>query len=204
MSYTLASLPYLYNALEPFFDEKTMMIHHTKHHQNYINNTNSILKNTIFSSLSIDELISIFDEIVLDDKISLRNNAGGHINHTFFWDILKIGTTLTSDLKIELEKQFGTVENFKNQFEEIACSHFGSGWVWLVKKHNMLSIISTPNQDNPLMGGVASDSYGYPIIGLDLWEHAYYLKYQNKRLDYVKAFWNVVNWEKASCRLQSN
>ncbi|WAI18101.1 MAG: superoxide dismutase [Mn] [Buchnera aphidicola (Acyrthosiphon caraganae)] len=202
MTYTLPSLPYSYNALEPFFDEKTMIIHHTKHHQNYINNSNSILKNTPFSSLSIDELISIFNEIIVKDKNLLRNNAGGHINHSFFWTSLKLGTVLTNDLKIEIEKQFGTIEAFKEKFETVALNHFGSGWVWLVNQNGVLSIVSTINQDNPLMGKLISNTYGYPIIGLDLWEHAYYLKYQNRRLDYIKSFWNVVNWEKASDRLQ--
>ncbi|QCI17594.1 superoxide dismutase [Mn] [Buchnera aphidicola (Acyrthosiphon lactucae)] len=202
MSYILPSLPYSYNALEPFFDEKTMKIHHTKHHQNYINNTNAILEKTTFSSLSIDELMSIFNEIILEKKNLLRNNAGGHINHSFFWKSLKLGTVLTNDLKIEIEKQFGTIDRFKEQFESVALNHFGSGWVWLVNQNGVLSIVSTINQDNPLMGKLISNTYGYPIIGLDLWEHAYYLKYQNRRLDYIKAFWNVVNWEEASDRLQ--
>ncbi|QCI19766.1 MAG: superoxide dismutase [Mn] [Buchnera aphidicola (Brevicoryne brassicae)] len=202
MSYVLPDLPYSYNSLEPFFDEKTMKIHHTKHHQNYINNTNSILKNTTFSSLSIDELISIFNEIDLEKKNALKNNAGGHINHSFFWKSLKPGTVLTDNLRIEIEKQFDTIDCFKQKFEEVAINHFGSGWVWLVNQNGILSIVSTTNQDNPLMGQLISNTYGYPIIGLDVWEHAYYLKYQNRRLDYVKAFWNVVNWEEASDRLQ--
>ncbi|QIQ41790.1 MAG: superoxide dismutase [Mn] [Buchnera aphidicola (Microlophium carnosum)] len=202
MSYVLPSLPYSYNALEPFFDEQTMRIHHTKHHQNYINNTNSILENTNFSSLSIDELISILNEITLENKNILRNNAGGHINHSFFWKSLKLGTVLTNDLKIEIEKKFSTIDHFKEKFESVALNHFGSGWVWLVNQNGVLSIVSTTNQDNPLMGKLISNTHGYPIIGLDIWEHAYYLKYQNRRLDYIKAFWNVVNWEEASDRLQ--
>ncbi|MCU4137029.1 superoxide dismutase [Mn] [Buchnera aphidicola (Sitobion miscanthi)] len=202
MSYVLPPLPYAYNALEPFFDEQTMRIHHTKHHQNYINNANSILENTTFSSLSIDELMSIFNEIVLENKNSLRNNAGGHINHSFFWKSLKVGTVLTNDLKIEIEKQFDTFDNFKEKFESVALNHFGSGWIWLVNQNGILSIVSTINQDNPLMGKLISNTYGDPIIGLDIWEHAYYLKYQNRRLDYIKSFWNVVNWEEASNRLQ--
>jgi len=202
MSYILPALPYSYNALEPFFDEQTMRIHHTQHHQNYINKTNSILENTTFSSLSIDELMSIFNEIILEDKNALRNNAGGHINHSFFWNILKIGTVLPNDLKIEIEKQFETFDAFKEKFESVALNHFGSGWVWLVNQNGTLSIVSTVNQDNPLMGKSISNTYGHPIIGLDIWEHAYYLKYQNRRLDYIKSFWNVVNWEEASNRLQ--
>ncbi|CAL4320453.1 Fe-Mn family superoxide dismutase [Buchnera aphidicola] len=202
MSYFLPSLPYSYSSLEPFFDEHTMRIHHTKHHQNYINNTNIILENTTFSSLSIEELISIFSEIVLDKKDILKNHAGGHINHILFWKGLKKNTQLTSDLKKEIEKQFISIEKFKEKFEEVALNHFGSGWVWLVNQNDHLSIVSTNNQDNPLMGLEISGTYGTPIICLDLWEHAYYLKYQNRRLDYIKAFWNVVDWEEASNRLQ--
>ncbi|QCI23743.1 superoxide dismutase [Mn] [Buchnera aphidicola (Macrosiphoniella sanborni)] len=202
MSYILPALPYSYDALEPFFDEQTMKIHHTKHHQNYINNTNTILENTTFSSLSIEELISILNEIILDNKNVLRNNAGGHINHSFFWKGLKIGSVLTHDFKREIEKQFGDFESFKEQFESVALNHFGSGWVWLVNQNGILSIVSTINQDSPLMGKIISKTFGSPIIGLDLWEHAYYLKYQNRRLDYIKSFWNIVNWERASDLLQ--
>ncbi|WP_348769531.1 Fe-Mn family superoxide dismutase [Buchnera aphidicola] len=201
MSYLLPALPYSYNALEPYFDEETMKIHHTKHHQNYINNTNTILENTAFSSLSIEELMSIFNEISLENKNILRNNAGGHINHSFFWKSLKANTVLNNSLKLELEKSFGSFEYFKNQFEDIAVKHFGSGWVWLVNQNGKLTIVSTTNQDNPLMGKSISNTYGDPILGLDIWEHAYYLKYQNRKLDYVKAFWNVVNWDKVDSRL---
>ncbi|QFQ32035.1 Fe-Mn family superoxide dismutase [Buchnera aphidicola] len=202
MTYLLPSMPYSYDALEPYFDEETMKIHHTKHHQNYINNTNAILENTAFSSLSIEELMSIFNEISLENKIVLRNNAGGHINHCFFWESLKANTLLNRNIKLELEKSFGTFESFKKQFEEIAMKHFGSGWVWLVNQDGKLNIVSTSNQDNPLMGKLTSNTYGDPILGLDIWEHAYYLKYQNRKLDYVKAFWNVVNWDKIDSRLQ--
>ncbi|CAL4320904.1 Fe-Mn family superoxide dismutase [Buchnera aphidicola] len=201
MSYSLPDLSYAYNALEPFFDEETMRIHHTKHHQNYINNANTILEKTSFSSLSVEELMSIFNEISLENKIELKNNAGGHINHTLFWKNLKIGTILQGDLKSEIDKQFGCIENFKNKFENVALKHFGSGWAWLVNQNGLLRIVSTQNQDNPLMGKLISNTHGNPIIGLDLWEHAYYLKYQNRRLDYIKAFWNVVNWDEASNRL---
>lgn len=201
MKYILPDLTYEYDALEPYFDKETMKIHHTKHHQNYINNTNSILENTTFSSLSINELISIFNEIVLENKIALQNNAGGHINHSFFWKSLKLGTVLPRDLKIELEKQFDSVECFKKKFEEVALNHFGSGWIWLVNQNGILAIVSTVNQDTPLMGKLVSNTYGDPIIGLDVWEHAYYLKYQNRRLDYVKSFWSVIDWEAASNRL---
>lgn len=202
MSYSLPAIPYSYDSLEPYFDTETMKIHHTKHHQNYINNTNAILKDTAFSALSIEELMSIFNEISLENKNSLRNNAGGHINHSFFWESLKINTVLNRNIKLELDKNFGSFESFKHQFEEIAMKHFGSGWVWLVNKNGKLDIVSTINQDNPLMGKLISNTYGDPILGLDIWEHAYYLKYQNKKLDYIKAFWNVVNWDKVDSRLQ--
>ncbi|QCI17021.1 superoxide dismutase [Mn] [Buchnera aphidicola (Aphis helianthi)] len=202
MSYFLPAIPYAYNALEPYFDEKTMKIHHTKHHQNYINNTNAILKDTAFDSLSIEELMSIFNEISLENKNVLRNNAGGHINHSFFWKSLKINTVLNSNIKLELEKSFESIELFKNRFEEVAMKHFGSGWVWLVNQNGKLNIVSTTNQDNPLMGKLISNTYGEPILGLDIWEHAYYLKYQNNKLDYIKAFWNVVDWNKVDSRLQ--
>ena len=202
MSYLLPSISYTYDALEPYFDEETMKIHHTKHHQNYINNTNAILKKTAFSSLSIEELMSIFNEISLENKDVLRNNAGGHINHSFFWKSLKINTTLNKNIKLELEKSFGSFESFKNKFETIAMQHFGSGWVWLVNQNGILNIVSTVNQDNPLMGKLISNTYGEPILGLDLWEHAYYLKYQNRKLDYIQAFCNVVNCDKVYSRLQ--
>ncbi|CAL4320773.1 Superoxide dismutase [Mn] [Buchnera aphidicola (Protaphis terricola)] len=202
MSYLLPVLPYSYDALEPYFDEQTMKIHHTKHHQNYINNTNIILKNTAFSSLTIEELMSIFNEISLEKKTALRNNAGGHINHSLFWNSLKIGTILNNSIKSELDKHFGSFEGFKNIFEEIAMNHFGSGWVWLVNQNGILNVVSTANQDNPLMGKIISNTYGEPILGLDIWEHAYYLKYQNRKLDYIKAFWNVVNWDEIDNRLQ--
>lgn len=202
MNYSLPDLDYSYDALEPFFDQETMKIHHTKHHQNYVNNTNLILKNTAFSSLSIEELISILNEIVLEKKNFLKNNAGGHINHSFFWKSLKKGAILTNIFKTEIDKQFGSFNVFKQKFEEVALNHFGSGWVWLVKQNGILSIVSTMNQDNPLMGKEISNTYGDPIIGLDLWEHAYYLKYQNRKLDYIQSFWNVINWEVISDRLQ--
>jgi len=200
MSYSLPILSYSYNALEPYFDEETMKIHHTKHHQNYVNNTNAILEKTNFSLLSIEELMSIFNEISLENKTVLQNNAGGHLNHSLFWKGLKIGTVLQGELKSEINKQFNCIENFKSKFEEKALNHFGSGWVWLVNQNGVLSIVSTKNQDNPLMGKLISGTYGNPIIGLDLWEHAYYLKYQNRRLDYIQSFWNVVNWDEAAER----
>lgn len=207
MNFTLPELPYSYDALEPFLDAKTMNIHHQKHHQTYIDNTNAALIDLpTFQNLSIIELIKKLQYLPQHKQTILRNNGGGHINHSIFWKILKTNTTLTGSLKDAIENHFGSISDFKNNFEKIAINRFGSGWVWLVKQqHNTLSIVSTANQDNPLMGEKISGVYGDPILGLDVWEHAYYLKYQNKRLDYVKAFWNIINWEEASIRFnQSN
>ena len=194
MSYSLPSLPYAY------FDKQTMEIHHTKHHQTYVNNANAALEGTEFADLPVDELITKLDQLPADKKGPLRNNAGGHANHSLFWKGLKTGTTLQGDLKAAIEKDFGSVENFQEAFEKAAATRFGSGWAWLVKQGDKLAVVSTANQDNPLMGEAIAGASGYPILGLDVWEHAYYLKYQNKRPDYIKAFWNVVNWDEAAAR----
>lgn len=202
MSFTLPELSYSYDALEPIFDEQTMRIHHTKHHQAYIDNANKALVDLPeFRNLPIIELIQKIQHLPDHKKTILRNNGGGHINHSIFWKILRKNTILTDPLKNSIENNFGSVSDFKDHFEKIAMSHFGSGWIWLIKKNNSLSIVSTANQDNPLMGeDITRATTGYPILGLDVWEHAYYLKYQNKRLDYVQAFWNVVNWKEVSIR----
>jgi Fe-Mn family superoxide dismutase len=203
MSYSLPSLPYAYDALEPHFDKQTMEIHHTKHHQTYVNNANAALEGTEFADLPVYELITKLDQLPADKKGPLRNNAGGHANHSLFWKGLKTGTTLQGELKAAIEKDFGSVEKFQEEFEKAATTRFGSGWAWLVKKGDKLAVVSTANQDNPLMGEAVAGVSGYPIIGLDVWEHAYYLKYQNKRPDYIKAFWNVVNWDEAAARFAS-
>lgn len=201
MNFKLPDLPYSYNALEPFFDEKTMEIHHKKHHQTYIDNVNAALLDLPeFSNLSILELIKKLKYLPNHKKTIVRNNSGGHINHSIFWKFLKKNTILQGPIKKEIEHNFSNIPNFQNCFEKIAISHFGSGWVWLIKNNNDLSIISTSNQDNPLMGKDICGTYGYPILGLDVWEHAYYLKYQNKRSEYIKAFWNVINWDEVSNR----
>jgi len=200
MSYSLPSLPYAYDALEPHFDKQTMEIHHTKHHQTYVNNANAALEGTEFADLPVDELIAKLDQVPAEKKTVLRNNAGGHYNHSLFWKGLKTGTTLQGELKAAIEKDFGSVEKFQEEFEKAAATRFGSGWAWLVKKGDKLAVVSTANQDSPLMGEAISGASGYPILGLDVWEHAYYLKYQNKRPDYIKAFWNVVNWDEAAAR----
>lgn len=200
MSYSLPPLPYEYDALEPHFDKQTMEIHHTKHHQTYVNNANAQLEGTAFADLPVEELITKLDQVPADKKTALRNNAGGHANHSFFWKGLKKGTTLQGELKAAIESNFGSIDAFKAEFEKAAASRFGSGWAWLVKKGDKLEVVSTANQDSPLMGEAISGASGYPIIGLDVWEHAYYLKYQNKRPDYIKAFWEVVNWDEAASR----
>ncbi|MBJ2118227.1 MULTISPECIES: superoxide dismutase [Mn] [Proteus] len=205
MSYTLPALPYAYDALEPHFDERTMEIHHTKHHQTYVNNTNTALeKLPELAGLEIDELVKNLHKVSADQRTFLRNNAGGHSNHSLFWKGLKLGTQLQGSLKEAIERDFGSVEAFKELFEKAAASRFGSGWAWLVLKDDgKLAVVSTANQDSPLMGEELAGASGYPIIGLDVWEHAYYLKYQNRRPDYIKAFWSVVNWDEAQKRFQS-
>ncbi|MBN5230468.1 superoxide dismutase [Mn] [Serratia marcescens] len=201
MSYSLPSLPYAYDALEPHFDKQTMEIHHTKHHQTYVNNANTVLEAyPELAKYSVEELIQDLDKVPADKRTFMRNNAGGHANHSFFWKNLKTGTTLGGDLKAAIERDFGSVEKFQEEFEKAAATRFGSGWAWLVLKDGKLAVVSTANQDSPLMGEAVADASGFPIIGLDVWEHAYYLKYQNKRPDYIKAFWNVVNWDEAAAR----
>ncbi|VXC41739.1 superoxide dismutase, Mn [Enterobacterales bacterium 8AC] len=201
MSYSLPSLPYAYDALEPHFDQQTMEIHHTKHHQTYVNNANTVLEAyPELASLSVEALIQDLDKVPADKRTFMRNNAGGHANHSLFWKGLKTGTTLSGDLKTAIERDFGSVEKFQEEFEKAAATRFGSGWAWLVLKGDKLAVVSTANQDSPLMGEAVSGASGFPIIGLDVWEHAYYLKFQNRRPDYIKAFWNVVNWDEAAKR----
>ncbi|NRN30300.1 superoxide dismutase [Mn] [Photorhabdus heterorhabditis] len=205
MSYSLPSLPYSYDALEPHFDKQTMEIHHTKHHQTYVNNTNSALEAfPELAKLDIDDLIQQLDKIPADKRTFVRNNAGGHSNHSLFWKGLKLETTLKGPLKEAIERDFGSVDVFKEKFEQAAATRFGSGWAWLVLKDDgKLAVVSTANQDSPLMGEAISGASGYPIIGLDVWEHAYYLQYQNRRPDYIKAFWYVVDWDEAADRYQA-
>ncbi|MGK2888740.1 MAG: superoxide dismutase [Mn] [Candidatus Malihini olakiniferum] len=202
MSYSLPSLPYAYDALEPHFDKQTMEIHHSKHHQAYVNNANAALESLPeFASLSAEKLIAKLDKVPAEKTAALHNNVGGHANHSLFWKCLKLGTTLGGDLKAAIERDFGSVDAFKEKFEQAAATRFGSGWAWLVlKEDGKLAVVSTANQDSPLMGEAISGASGYPIVALDVWEHAYYLKYQNRRPDYTKAFWNVVNWDEAAAR----
>ena len=155
------------------------------------------------ANLDIDDLIAQLDKFPADKRTFIRNNAGGHSNHSMFWKGLKTGTTLQGDLKAAIERDFGSVEAFQAEFEKAAATRFGSGWAWLVLKDGKLAVVSTANQDSPLMGEAISGTSGYPIIGLDVWEHAYYLKFQNRRPDYIKAFWSVVNWDEAAARFAS-
>lgn len=203
MHFVLPELPYGYDALEPFFDKQTMEIHYTKHHQAYVNNANNVVSDLpeALQKLSAEQLITQLDKIPDEIRTVIRNNVGGHVNHSFFWPGLKLGTQLQGHLKKAIERDFSDVDTFISQFEKAAASRFGSGWAWLiVNKDNKLQVVSTANQDSPLMGEAYAGVSGIPVIGLDVWEHAYYLKYQNRRPDYIKAFWSVVNWDKAEQR----
>lgn len=192
MTHTLPTLQYSYNALEPFIDAETMEIHHSKHHQAYIDNLNKAILGSDFENTSSEEIF----ENIQKASPAVRNNAGGHYNHSLFWNFIKPqgGGNPKGKLADAINEQFGSLEEFQQKFAETALGRFGSGWVWLVvNKDNKLVISATPYQDNPLMAD--ADVKGAPVLGLDVWEHAYYLNYQNKRADYVKAFWNIVNWE---------
>lgn len=193
--YTLPPLPYAYNALHPYIDSLTMVIHHTRHHQAYVNNLNAAVKGTDMEKLTLDELIFNISKY----PVAVRNNGGGHWNHSFFWKIMtpEKGTKADPRLEAAIVKSFGSFEAFQTQFNEAAAKRFGSGWAWLVVKSNgSLAVTSTGNQDNPLMESAGKSAA--PILALDVWEHAYYLKYQNKRPDYIGAFWNVVNWNEVN------
>lgn len=196
MSHTLPALPYAYTALEPMIDAQTMEIHHTKHHQAYIDKLNAAIAGTEWENLPVEELLRRFSEVPDDKKAAVRNHGGGHANHSLFWTILTTPNTTqpSGDLEKALIEAFGSVQDFKVKFSEKATAQFGSGWAWLIVDSGQLSVISTPNQDSPLMDGKT------PILGLDVWEHAYYLRYQNKRPDYVANFWNVVNWDEVAKR----
>ncbi len=193
--FVLPDLEYSYEALEPHIDATTMRIHHTKHHQAYITNlNNAIAKETSLKGKTLEQLITNINSLPETVKSAIRNNGGGHWNHSFFWQIMKPGSKMSKKTETALIQNFGSVDEFKKQFEKAGLTQFGSGWAWLIKQNNKLLVTATPNQDNPLMDIAAVK--GTPILGIDVWEHAYYLKYQNKRNDYLQAFWNVVNWEK--------
>ncbi len=201
MTHVLAPLTYNYNALEPHFDALTMEIHHSKHHQAYINNLNAALdKHPALHEISLEALLTDLSKVPEDIRTAIRNNGGGHLNHSAFWDILTPGGSSEpiGDLKNKIEQTFGSFDAFKEKFAAAATTRFGSGWAWLViNKDNNLEILSTANQDNPVSDGFK------PLFGLDVWEHAYYLKFQNKRPDYIGAWWHLINWNKAESRFQS-
>jgi len=194
MAFTLPALPYAHNALEPHIDELTMQIHHGKHHQAYVDNLNKAIAGTPNEGKSLEELVKSAGSI----SPAVRNNGGGHWNHSFFWEILGPGAggKPSGDLGSAIDTTFGSFEAFQEKFAAAGTTRFGSGWAWLILKDGKLEITSTPNQDNPLMD--VAEVKGTPILGVDVWEHAYYLKYQNKRPDYLKAIWNVIDWNKVA------
>ena len=193
MAFTLDPLPYANNALEPHFDALTMEIHHDRHHQAYVTNLNAAVAGTELEGKSIEEIVANISKA----PAPVRNNGGGHWNHAFFWKSLSPngGGEPTGELAQAITAKFGSFQAFKDEFKKAATGRFGSGWAWLIKSGDGVAITSTPNQDNPLMD--IAEAKGTPIIGLDVWEHAYYLKYQNKRPDYIDAYWNVVDWKAA-------
>jgi Fe-Mn family superoxide dismutase len=200
MAFELPKLDYAYDALEPYIDARTMEIHHTKHHGGYISKLNAAIEGTDLDGKSIEELLAN----VSSHSTAVRNNGGGYYNHNLFWKVMapNAGGKPEGELLAAIEKEFGSFDQFKETFNNAAATRFGSGWAWLVKQNNgKLVVGSTPNQDNPLMD--VSELKGTPILGLDVWEHAYYLKYQNKRPEYIDAFWNVVNWDEVARRFET-
>ena len=200
MAYTLPALPYAYDALEPHIDARTMEIHHTKHHQAYITKVNEAIAGTDLESKSVEALIADLGSVPEDKRGAVRNNGGGHANHSLFWTLMgpNKGGTPSGELAAAIEATFGSFDSFKEKFAAAAATRFGSGWAWLVVDGGKLAIGSTANQDSPLMGATIAGIGGTPILGLDVWEHAYYLNYQNRRPDYVSAFWNVVDWDRVA------
>lgn len=198
MAFTLTPLPYAHDALEPHIDTLTMQIHHGKHHQAYVDNLNKAIAGTPHESKSLEELVAAAGSI----SPAVRNSGGGHWNHTFFWESLVPGAVGTPSGKLgdAINAAFGSFDEFKTKFAAGGVGRFGSGWVWLIVKDGKLEISSTPNQDNPLMD--VAEVKGTPVLGVDVWEHAYYLKYQNKRPDYLAAIWNVINWKKVADRFE--
>ncbi|HJF19288.1 MAG TPA: superoxide dismutase [Enterococcus columbae] len=195
MTYQLPELPYAYDALVPYIDEETMHLHHEKHHNTYVTNLNAAIeKHPEFGTKTVEELVAVINEVPEDIRTAVRNNGGGHANHSFFWKIMSPngGGEPVGELKAAIDETFGSFDEFKAQFKAAAAARFGSGWAWLVVDNGNLAIMSTANQDNPLMEGKT------PVFGLDVWEHAYYLNYHNVRPNYIDAFWNIVNWEQAN------
>ena len=198
MAIILPDLPYSYDALEPYIDEETMHLHHDKHHNTYVNNVNAALAKHPEIGEDLEQLLSDVETIPADIRQAVINNGGGHLNHALFWELMTPEKTEPSvALAADLEATFGSFEDFKASFTTAATSRFGSGWAWLVLSNGKLEVVSTPNQDSPLSEGKT------PLLGLDVWEHAYYLNYQNRRPDYISAFWNVVNWDEVARRFEA-
>ena len=197
MAFEVPPLPYDYGALEPHIDEQTMRVHHDKHHQAYVDNANAALEGTPLADKPVEHVLTNLEALPGDKQAAVRNNAGGHANHSLFWELMgpNAGGEPQGELASAIESAFGDFETFKTQFGEAGVNRFGSGWAWLVHDGSALKITSTPNQDSPLLDGQT------PLLGLDVWEHAYYLKYQNRRPDYIGAWWNVVNWDEVASRL---
>jgi Fe-Mn family superoxide dismutase len=196
MAYDVPPLPYDYGALEPHIDEQTMRIHHDKHHQAYVDKVNAALAGTEWEDSDIEDVLTSLDRIPEDKRAAVRNNGGGHYNHTLFWESMKQngGGEPGGELGDSLASAFGSFADFQAQLKDAGVNQFGSGWAWLVTSGGGLAIVSTPNQDNPISAGQR------PLLGVDVWEHAYYLKYQNRRPDYIDAWWNTVDWEKVAER----
>ena len=196
MAYEVPPLPYDYNALEPHIDEATMKVHHDKHHQTYVDKVNAALEGTEWADKPIEEVIANLDALPADKKGPVRNNGGGHLNHSLFWESMSPdgGGAPSGDLAGAIDEAFGSFDAFKEQFEAAGVGQFGSGWTWLVLDGGELKLAKTPNQDSPLLDGQTA------LLGNDVWEHAYYLKYNNRRPEYLKAWWNVVNWDKVAER----
>ena len=203
MAYELPQLPYAYNALEPHIDARTMEIHHTKHHQAYITKVNDALAGSSLADMDIISVISDLSSVSAAQRGAVRNNGGGHANHSLFWSVMSPGGGAPDGaLGAAIDAELGGIDKFKESFSNAAATRFGSGWAWLVVQNGKLIVGSTANQDNPLMGEAVAGLLGTPILGLDVWEHAYYLNYQNRRPDYIAAFFNVVNWEEVARRYE--
>lgn len=198
MTFELPKLPYAYDAIEPAIDKETMEIHHTKHHQTYVDKLNAAIEGTEWADKSIEEILTNLDKIPADIKTAVRNNGGGHFNHTMFWESLqapKDDNKPAGKLAEMIDSTFESFDAFKEAFEKAGAGQFGSGWAWLVQDGDKVKVIATPNQDTPLAEGLR------PLLGVDVWEHAYYLKYQNRRPEYLKAIWSAINWDKVAERL---
>jgi superoxide dismutase, Fe-Mn family len=199
MAFSVPDLPYPYDALEPHIDEATMRVHHDKHHQAYVDKANAALEGTEWADREVEDVLRNLSSLPGDKQAAVRNNAGGHYNHTLFWQMLSPdgGGEPDGGLAAAIDDTFGSLDSFKDEFKAAGVNRFGSGWAWLVKDSSGLAVISTPNQDSPISDGTT------PLLGCDVWEHAYYLKYQNKRPEYIDAFWNVVNWDYVAERYAS-